>query len=242
MAEYEIEHRNLFSEIQDKVVKILQEDEILKNWGVTILAENIKDIDFEIRNSMSRQGVVAVVTTMQGTYQGHDGMVEAWQIDNLEVDVVENPSVNRPRLKKLEIDGGTATDIGYRILEALGGPQSGHFGEFCPKTFEIGENSSLVVAKCRFSCMFRNNIDGVIDPETKVKIPFVTHVEIEGLISEIDSLKALVEGFDTEGIKADIVDLKDADTALGARIDGLADVYQPKGNYALSADIPSKVS
>lgn len=240
--EYEIEHRNLFSEIQNKVMQILKDDELLQDWGVTVLAENIKDIDFEIKNAMSRQGIVAVVTTMQGTYQGHDSLVEAWQIDNLEIDIVENPSINRPRLKKLGLEGGVATDVGYRILEVLGGPQSGHFGVFCPKTFEIGENASLVVAKCKFSCMFQNEIDGIVDKETKVKIPFVTHVEIEQLIAEIDSLKALVEGFDTEEIKADIEDLKEADTALGARIDGLADVYQPKGNYALATDIPTKVS
>lgn len=240
--EYEIEHRNLFSEIQNKVMQILKDDELLQDWGVTVLAENIKDIDFEIKNAMSRQGIVAVVTTMQGTYQGHDSLVEAWQIDNLEIDIVENPSINRPRLKKLGLEGGVATDVGYRILEVLGGPQSGHFGVFCPKTFEIGENASLVVAKCKFSCMFQNEIDGIVDKETKVKIPFVTHVEIDGLISEIDSLKALVEGFDTEEIKADIEDLKEADNALGVRIDGLADVYQPKGNYALTSDIPTKVS
>ena len=62
-------------------------------------------------------------------------------------------------------------------------------------------------------------------------------MEIADLITEIDSLKAVVEGFSTEEIKADIADLKDADTQLGANIDGLADVYQPKGNYALTSDL-----
>ena len=33
------------------------------------------------------------------------------------------------------------------------------------------------------------------------------------------------DGFSTEEIKADITNLKEADTAIGERIDGLADVY-----------------
>lgn len=174
---------------------------MLVKWGVQILPENLKDIDFQIKNAMSRQGVVVVVTTMKGTYGGHNSMTESWLIDNLEMLVVENPMINRARLKKEKLENGTATDISYRIFETLGGPQGGHFGLFCPKTFEVGEDGGLVVSKCRFSCQFNNEIDGVIEKETKVKIPFVTHIEIDGLIAEIESLKSLVEGFDTEGIK-----------------------------------------
>lgn len=240
--EYTIEYQNLFGKIQEHVVEILSDDELLKKWGVPILSENIKDIDFQIRNAMSRQGVMCLVTTMKGTYGGHNSMVESWMIDNLEILVVENPTINRPRMKKEKLEYGTGTDISYRIFEALGGPQSGHFGTFCPKTFEVGEDGGLVVSKCRFSCQFNNQVDGIVEKETNVKIPFVTHIEIDGLIAEIDSLKKLIEGFDTEGIKQDVNELKDETNSLNSRIDGLDQIYQPVGDYALKSDIPTKTS
>lgn len=228
MANDLIDYKNLFGDIQSKVVDILKDDEWFSERGITILSENILDIDFQIKNALGKQGCVIVVTTMQATYNGHDGMVEEWQVDNLEVDVVENPIVHRGNLKKLGFEDGTTTDVLYRIAERLGGPQGGHFGMFCPKSCEVGEDSQLVVGKAKFSCACRNDVTGIIDPETKVEIPFVTKVEIADLIAEIDSLKALVEDFSTEEIKSDIVELKEADTALGVRIDGLADIYQPK--------------
>ena len=240
--DYEIEYQNLFGKIQEHVVEILSDDELLKKWGVPILSENIKDIDFQIRNAMSRQGVMCLVTTMKGTYGGHNSMVESWMIDNLEILVVENPTINRPRMKKEKLEYGTGTDISYRIFEALGGPQSGHFGTFCPKTFEVGEDGGLVVSKCRFSCQFNNQVDGIVEKETNVKIPFVTHIEIDGLIAEIDSLKKLIEGFDTEEIKTDVNELKAETSSLNSRIDGLDQIYQPVGDYALKSDIPTKTS
>ena len=237
MANDLIDYKNLFGDIQQKVVDILQSDDWFSQRGITILSENLLDIDFQIKNALCKQGCVVVVTTMQATYAGHDGMVEEWQVDNLEVDCVENPIVHRGNLKKLGFEDGTTTDVLYRIAERLGGPQGGHFGMFCPKSCEVGEDSSLVVGKAKFTCACRNDVKGIVDPETKVEIPFVTKVEISDLISEIDSLKAVVEGFSTEEIKADISNLKDADTAIGERIDGLADVYQPKDDYALKGDL-----
>ena len=240
--DYEIEYQNLFGKIQEHVVEILSDDELLKKWGVPVLSENIKDIDFQIRNAMSRQGVMCLVTTMKGTYGGHNSMVESWLIDNLEILVVENPTINRPRMKKEKLEYGTGTDISYRIFEALGGPQSGHFGKFCPKTFEVGEDGGLVVSKCRFSCQFNNQVDGIVEKETNVKIPFVTHIEIDGLIAEIDSLKKLIEGFDTEAIKSDVNELKNETNSINSRIDGLDQIYQPVGDYALKSEIPTKTS
>lgn len=41
-------------------------------------------------------------------------------------------------------------DMMYRVFESLGGPKSGHFGEYCPDSFEVAEISSLIVANCKF--------------------------------------------------------------------------------------------
>ena len=235
--EYAIDYKPTLRELQAEVAEILNDAAYIKDRGISVLSEDILDIDYQIRNALGKQGLVIVVNTLQATYIGHDGLVNAWQIDNLEIDVVENPSVWRPYLKKRGFEDGTTTDLLHMMAEILGGPQSGIFGRFNPKSIEVGEDSQLVVGKLKLQTTVRQNVEGVIEETTKVEIPFVTKVEIADLISEIDSLKSVVEGFSTEEIKADIANLKEADTAIGERIDGLADVYQPKGDYALKSDL-----
>lgn len=69
------------------------------------------------------------------------------------------------------------------------------------------------------------------------EIPFVTKNDISGLVADVASLSSLITGFDTEEIKQSINDLGAADSELNARIDGLGDLYQPKGEYALASDL-----
>lgn len=235
--DYSISYKPTLRELQAEVASILNNAAYIKDRGIQVLSEDILDIDYQIKNALGKQGLVIVVNTLQATYIGHDGLVNAWQIDNLEVDVVENPSVWRPYLKKHGFEDGTTTDLLHMMAEILGGPQSGIFGKFNPKSIEVGEDSALVVGKLKLQTTVRQNVEGVVEEPTKVEIPFVTKVEIADLIAEIDSLKAVVEGFSTEEIKADISNLKEADTAIGERIDGLDDVYQTKGDYALKADL-----
>ena len=235
--EYAIDYKPTLRELQAEVAEILNGAAYIIDRGIAVLSEDILDIDYQIKNALGKQGLVIVVNTLQATYIGHDGLVNAWQIDNLEIDVVENPSVWRPYLKKHGFEDGTTTDLLHMMAEILGGPQSGIFGRFNPKSIEVGEDRQLVVGKLKLQTTVRQNVEGVVEEPTKVEIPFVTKVEIADLISEIDSLKAVVEGFSTEEIKADISNLKEADTAIGERIDGLADVYQEKGDYALKTDL-----
>lgn len=69
------------------------------------------------------------------------------------------------------------------------------------------------------------------------EIPFVTRNDISGLVADVASLSNLIIGFDTEEIKQAINDLSAADSELCVRIDGLGDLYQPKGDYALTSDL-----
>ena len=46
MANNLIDYKNLFGDIQQKVVDILKEDEWFSERGITILSENLLDIDF----------------------------------------------------------------------------------------------------------------------------------------------------------------------------------------------------
>ena len=235
--EYAIDYKPTLRELQAEVAEILNGAAYIRDRGISVLSEDILDIDYQIKNALGKQGLVVVVNTLQATYIGHDGLVNAWQIDNLEIDVVENPSVWRPYLKKHGFEDGTTTDLLHMMAEILGGPQSGIFGRFNPKSIEVGEDSQLVVGKLKLQTTVRQNVEGVIEEPTKVEIPFITKHELAELLAEVDYLKNLVEGFSTEEIKADITNLKEADTAIGERIDGLADVYQAKGDYALKGDL-----
>ena len=235
--DYSIDYKPTLRELQAEVAEILNGAAYIRDRGISVLSEDILDIDYQIKNALGKQGLVIVVNTLQATYIGHDGLVNTWQIDNLEIDVVENPSVWRPYLKKHGFEDGTTTDLLHMMAEILGGPQSGIFGKFNPKSIEVGEDSQLVVGKLKLQTTVRQKVEGVVEEPTKVEIPFITKHELAELLDEVDYLKNLVEGFSTEEIKADITNLKEADTAIGERIDGLADVYQPKGDYALIGDL-----
>ena len=78
--------------------------------------ENRKDIDFEIKKALGQQGIVGMVMTPKATYAGSfQNTSLAWQIDELEVNVVENPPVNRGK------KGGyvTGQDAAMRTFDVL---------------------------------------------------------------------------------------------------------------------------
>lgn len=193
------------------------------------------DIDYNIRNSLSKQGLACVVMTPLMTYQGHDGLTQAFTINDLTLQVVENVSVNRARIKKLDLSAGTALDVCVRASEVLAGPQGGHYGEFTTKLIDQGEDSGLVVSKAVFETTMYNQVSSIISSDSeghRVEIPFVTHGEISGLISDVHSLSDLIMGFDTEDIKErlNVVELDTED--LYRKHMELSSVYQPIGQYA----------
>ena len=62
-------HKSIFYQAQEQVCEALNNDDILSG-KVTFIPENSKDIDYEIKNAMGRQGIVGVVMTPDATYQG----------------------------------------------------------------------------------------------------------------------------------------------------------------------------
>ena len=85
---------NILEEVQRYVADKLNADPQLS--ACPFLVENRKDIDYEIKNALGRQGIVGLVMTPKATYAGaYMDVGIAWQIDELEIDVVENVTVNR---------------------------------------------------------------------------------------------------------------------------------------------------
>lgn len=137
---------NILYDIQQQVVDIIKEDTALSS--ITILAENSKDIDFEIQNALGNQGVVAVVMTPKANYIGsYEASILAWEIEDLTIQVVENVSVNRGGNNVL-----TGQDIAMRIINWLTSPIYGRNGKFCPVSYEQGEDENLLVNKAVFKC------------------------------------------------------------------------------------------
>ena len=120
--DYSIDYKPTLRALQAEVSEILNGADYIKDRGINVLSEDLLDIDYQIKSALGKQGLVIVVNTLQATYIGHDGLVNAWQIDNLEIDVIENPSVWRPYLKKHGFEDGTTTDILHMMAEILGGP------------------------------------------------------------------------------------------------------------------------
>lgn len=249
-----IDDRPLTTQIQEYVCEILNNNPDFKDWGIVFYPENALDIDFQIKNSMSKQGLACVVMTPTLNYQGHDALTQTFTLDDLTIQVVENTIINRARLKKEGKEFGTALDVASKASDILAGPQSGHFGEFTTKRIEQGEDGNLVVAKSVFGTTMYKQVDGIIewdDEGHKVEIPFVTKEQIKNLEDEVGHLQDLVVGFDTEEIKTKVNELEQETNRIEVEITSLADVYQPIGNYltpddlipyALKNEIPTKVS
>lgn len=146
---------NLAREVQNKVCDYLK-----SKIDTNILVEDQRDIEFEIKNALGKQGVVTIVMTPKMTYIGHDGKYQAWQIDELTIMTTEYVNINRAKNKSSWQSG---FDIAFEINKHLAGPNAEiGFGTFCPIDIEQGEDNGLLVTKSRFSCTVQNITQPVI--------------------------------------------------------------------------------
>lgn len=149
--------------IQSKTIFYQEQQHIadqLNSYGklagrVYFVPENQKDIDFQIKNALGKQGIVGVVMTPKAYYQGisHD-KAQAWDLRDVTVQVVENPVVNRTSPG----DRITALDAALYASEAMSSPLYSKFGEYCPRQIEQGENGGLIVAQFKFDCTVRYDL------------------------------------------------------------------------------------
>jgi len=178
---------NLFQNLQDYVVGILNNDEILQQMGCTFLAENSLDIEYQLKDALNRQGMACVVMTPKATYQGHNGIQQTFTCDELTVQIVENPIINRARLKKAGLDHGTALDVAKQASDRLAGPQGGYFGQFTTKKIQEAEQGGLLVCTATFGCTVYEKLDAVLSGDLSgnwVEVPFVRTSELSDYIDD----------------------------------------------------------
>lgn len=139
---------NILEDVQQLVADKLNADPQLS--ACPFLVENRKDIDYEIRQALGKQGIVGLVMTPKATYAGaYMDVGIAWQLDELEIDVVENVTVNRGKR-----DGYiTGQDAAMRLFDVLCPLSGEHEGQFSPVSYEEGEDGSLLVNKSVLKCL-----------------------------------------------------------------------------------------
>ena len=228
---------NILEEVQRYVADKLNADTQLS--ACPFLVENIKDIDYEIKNALGRQGIVGLVMTPKATFAGaYMDTSLAWQLDELEIDIVENITVNRGKK-----DGGyiTGQDAAMRLFNVLC-PLSGEGeGKFCPVSLEEGEDGNLIVNKCILKCLVH-----VSEPEPeplkkKGKVLYKTDLSQEDWLEQDAHLTGdnVFTGFDYR--YQIVVALLPDFAADGTPVKALGDNSLKDCNRLVSVDLPSSL-
>lgn len=119
---------------------------------VHIFPENMKDVEFEIKQALANQGIAAVVMTPNLTYRGRDLGSTYWDINSMEITFTENPIVNRASNKDPSTFA-TAQDCACRAAQVLTGPKFESTGKCTVKQQQTGEFNGLLVSKILVDCM-----------------------------------------------------------------------------------------
>ena len=173
----QLQQDNLFFDVQKDVCKILNDIPELSN--IDFFPANDKDLETEITTALRKQGVCGIVLVNEADFQGFEsGLNTAWQINDLVVQVIENPITNRSQ-QNLKYCG-TAEDIGAKVSQVLGGVEYGHHQKFNLKKIEIGEDNNLLTSKVTFQCLVTTNLSSYVPPEDPtVRIPFASKEWVE---------------------------------------------------------------
>lgn len=217
---------NILEEVQHYVADKLNADPQLS--ACHFIAENRRDVEFEIKQALGKQGVVGLVMTPKATFAGaYMDVGIAWQLDELEIDIVENVLVNRGKK-----DGGyiTGQDAAMRLFDVLC-PLSGEGeGTFCPVSYDEGEDGSLLVNKCILKCLVHPDI-----PRSKY-----TYAVLDG-----ELLSALYEGAFTDSMFRAFAPSSYThitDLSIGTGIDSLSAYCLEYGNTLSSVVLPNTIT
>ena len=129
--------------------KLSSDSELSGNCA--FIAENKKDIEYEIKSALGRQGICGIVMTPKALYAGKfEDQSLVWQLDELEIDIVENVAVNRGKKYGNYMTGQDIAMQMFNVLCPLSGESE---GQFSPVSLEEGEDNGLLVNRCVFKCL-----------------------------------------------------------------------------------------
>lgn len=171
--------------VQDEICEVLNNTQYFQDLSVTFIPECALDLQYQVKDALARQSLAATVITPNARYIGHDGLYEQWQFDPVIVRIFENPLVSRGMLSV------TNLDIAFNVAEALAGPQSGRFGDYCPRGIDTEEyDAALLKTDIKFATTIRTIADGMISSTVsgRVEIPFAFRQELTALEAELADL------------------------------------------------------
>ena len=180
------EYTPLFTQVQDFIADQLNTDPQLSALGIEFLPEHRLDIEYEIKNNLGKQGTVGIVNTLKGTYGGHNGSTNAWEIE-AEVDVLENPPVRRAQMKKMGLSAGSTADILDWVQESLCAPSSPTYGKFCAVSQELGEDRGIIVGRSIMKTFAIADISAVVSGEHQWVCPYALLSDLEQLSGQIEA-------------------------------------------------------
>lgn len=140
---------------------MLNSDPLLRS-ACEFYPENSKDIEFKIRDALMKQGLAAVVMTPNLGYRGRDDKSMYFDLNDAELDITENPTINRASNKPLS-SYASAQDIACRAIQVLAGPNFAGKSNFNPKRVETGEYNGLLVSKVTFDAFAELHSEPVVD-------------------------------------------------------------------------------
>lgn len=228
---------NILEEVQSYVADKLNADPQLS--ACHFIAENRRDVEYEIKNALGRQGVVGLVMTPKATFAGaYMDRSLAWQLDELEIDIVENVLINRGKK-----DGGyiTGQDAAMRLFDVLC-PLSGEGeGKFCPVSLEEGEDGNLIVNKCILKCLVHVSEPEPESLKKKGKVLYKTDLSQEDWLEEDAYLSGdnVLYGFDHK-YQAAVALLPDF-AADGTPVKALGNNSFKECYRLVSVDLPSSL-
>ena len=168
---------NVCYQIQQDICDIMNKSPVILSAGIEFIAEDSQSIDYQIKESLKKQGMAAVVMTPSLDYLGHNGTSEAYQMNDLTIEFVEYTPINRASNRAVVCTGN---DLANYTSELLGGPNAViGFGKLCPNGIEQGEDGGLLVTKLTFRTYIENGDTGPI-----IYVPFVTKDEMEQYVGD----------------------------------------------------------
>ena len=107
----QLQQDNIFYDLQKDLCSILNGTSELSS--LDFIPANNKEIETEITKALRSQGVCGIVVVEDASFQGFEsGLNTVWQVEELVVQIIENPIVNRSSNNKNYI--GTCEDIGAK--------------------------------------------------------------------------------------------------------------------------------
>lgn len=206
---------NVAHQLQNYVCEALSASEWLQQLSVEFFPENAKDIDFQIKNALRRQGLACIVMTPNLQYQGHNGTDIAWDARDLTLQIAEFTPVNRASNKLSVVTG---LDLAVFAQNYLGGPQCAEqFGKFCPKAIQQSEEGGLLITKATFDTTVLGSIPGPYewDGHHVITVPWAFLSDLQDLSSYVHNMPDVGEL--SAQVAVISVDLRQLSTAVRER-------------------------